>query len=478
MADIVLAAINAKWIHPSLALRLLKANLRELEDRTEILEFALRQPLDEKVLPILSASPKILGLSVYIWNHRATLELLEALAAAWEAEGRERPLIVLGGPEAAYLSADSGLAAAADWIFRGEGEHGFRDLCRSFLGGPEKSGASGKSAGFALSPHIKAIDGKFIETHPADPASADPGYRLYTGEDLARKLTYVEASRGCPFGCEFCLSSLDRSVRDFPLDGFLTEMDGLIRRGGRSFKFLDRTFNLDTDRARRVMEFFLDRLTPGMFVHFEMVPSRFPRELRELLTRFPAGSLRLEVGIQTFNPETARAIGRPSSPELELENFEFLRNNTAAIVHADLIAGLPGEDFVSFAEGFDRLWMVRPTEIQLGILKLLPGTPLARHTVPFGMVYSPEPPYEVIETAALPRKDLDRIKNFARFWELIVNRGHFEDLGSRLFPEGRRIFGDFMNLSDRLLARFGKNWGIDRAALRAALEEEAALRAP
>jgi hypothetical protein len=204
-----------------------------------------------------------------------------------------------------------------------------------------------------------------------------------------------------------------------------------------------------------------------------MVPSRFPPELRELLTHFPSGSLRLEVGIQTFNPKTATLIGRPSDPEAELETLRFLRKSTNAIVHVDLIAALPGEDLASFAEGFDRLWLALSgaqatsvVEIQLGILKCLPGTPISRHNETYGMRYAPDPPYEALETAALPAPELDRIKNFARFWEIIVNRGAFQDLGPALFPEAQPVFWRFMGLSDRLLARFGRNWGIDQRELR------------
>jgi hypothetical protein len=298
------------------------------------------------------------------------------------------------------------------------------------------------------------------------------GYRLYTAEDLGRKLSYVEASRGCPFGCEFCLgSATDRRVREFPLDRFLEEMDALIARGGRSFKFLDRTFNLDMDRAIRILEFFLERLEPGLYAHFEMLPSRFPPELREILRRFPPGSLRLELGIQTLNPGVAALIGRLSDPERELEALDFLRRETNAIVHADLIAGLPGEDLQSFARGFDRLWQARPGEIQLGILKLLPGAAISRHTGPFGMAFNPNPPYEVLETAALPGADLDRLKNFARFWELIVNRGAFSAAVDRLFPPNTPVFAPFMELSDQLLACFGRNWGLDRRDIQAALSE-------
>jgi hypothetical protein len=491
---ILLATINAKWIHPSLALRLLKANLGNLEATCEILEFALRQPPAEKAGPIAAARPRILGLSVSIWNHRATVELLRALRGGQapvpagttrrHAAGREnlpahRPVIVLGGPEVSHLDEDAEIFRYADFVIRGEGETAFRELCAAILEG-------------------RPSPGKFIQAPPVNLAVIDSGCRLYRDEDLARKLVYVEASRGCPFGCEFCLSSLDRTVREFPLEKFLADMESLVRRGARTFKFLDRSFNLNTERARRIMEFFLDKAahrradteTGRPFcVHFEMVPGRFPAKLRSLLKRFPPETLRLEIGIQTFHQKTAALIGRASDPERELETLRFLREETGAIIHADLIAGLPGEGMASFGEGFDRLWQVlsagepaglpadagRPgrAEIQLGILKRLPGAPIARHDGPCGMRYDPAPPYEVRKTAALSAGELDRIKNFARFWELIVNRGAFPDLAPALFPPGVPVWDRFMALSDRLLARFGRNWGIDRQELRTALEEQA-----
>jgi hypothetical protein len=469
-ALILLAVINAKWIHPSLALRLLKANLGEYEAQTAILEFALRQPLSEKTGPILEAAPQILGISVSIWNHTATLELLKALYESWDQD--KRPVIILGGPEVSYLPPEAELFEYADFVIRGEGEAAFRELCGLIL----KRGRKVRNAGTL--PSVQSAEGKCVKARKPDPAHLVPAYRLYTAEDLAGKLTYVEASRGCPFGCEFCLSSLDRELREFPLDEFLAEMGRLIERGGRIFKFLDRSFNINPERAGAIMEFFLDKLEHRDFtVHFEMIPSRFPPELRKTIARFPPGSLRLELGIQTFNPQTAALIGRAGDPQQELEVLCFLRRETNAIVHADLIAGLPGEDLPSFGRGFDRLWLAGPAEIQPGILKRLPGTAIARHDKTWGMIYAPDPPYEVRETSVLPCYDLERIKNFARFWELIINRarqnrtGAFAVLAERLFPEGEPVFDRFITLSDRLHSRFGRSWGIDRKELWEALAD-------
>jgi radical SAM superfamily enzyme YgiQ (UPF0313 family) len=488
LARIILAAINAKWIHPSLALRLLKANLGSLKEQCEILEFALRQPMKEKIEPIIVARPRILGLSVSIWNHLATMELLSALEKEWHVNGndenaRQRPIVVLGGPEVSWLPEEADIFRYADFVIRGEGEESFRTLCHEILREDFQKNKDKNSRTTFMNKAGTTVNLNEIVLP----------YRLYTDEDFQRKLVYVESSRGCPFGCEFCQGNL-RKVREFPLDSFLAEMESLINRGGRSFKFLDRTFNLDIDRAVKIMEFFLEKIAAGsrgdtfaskekpICVHFEMVPSLFPAALSETLRRFPPGTLRLELGIQTLNPETAALIHRPGYSRSagkraleELETLKFLRAETNAIIHADLIAGLPGEGLDSFGKGFDRLWQAlsdsgtpsdKPFEIQLGILKRLPGTPIARHNETHKMRYSPEPPYEVIETGAFPEAELLRLKNFARFWELIVNRNPFPELLPGLAPPGEPVFDRFMNLSDKLLETLGRNWGIDRMELR------------
>jgi len=466
MSAIVLATINAKWIHPSLALRLLKTNLGSFEDSCRILEFALRQPLKEKTSPIIAERPRLLGLSVSIWNHLATLELLKALEAEWNMY---RPFVVLGGPEVSWLPEDAEIFRYADYAIRGEGEESFRSLCFELLG---ESHAAGE-----------AKTGKTIFLGKGDAVvninEISSPYRLYTDEDLNKKLVYVEASRGCPFNCEFCLGSsrnrpAAQKVREFPLASFFADMEGLIKRGGRTFKFLDRTFNLDIDRAKRIMEFFLEKINDRPFcVHFEMVPSRFPDSLKEPLCRFPAGTLRLELGIQTLSPQTRALVQMSGDIDEELKTLEFLREKTNAIVHVDLIAGLPGESLASFKSGFDRLMMAGDNfEIQLGILKCLPGTPISRHNEAYKMKYSSVPPYEVIETGALSAAGLDRIKNFARFWELIVNRNSFSALIPVLLPAGKPVFDRFMDLSDKLLEHFGRNWGIDRNELKNYLSQE------
>ncbi|MCL2410990.1 MAG: cobalamin-dependent protein, partial [Treponema sp.] len=252
MKEILLTTINAKWIHPSLALRLLKANLGSLKDRCEILEFALRQPLREKTEPIIAARPRILGISVSIWNHTAVIELLKELEKTWTASQVQKPVIVLGGPEVSHLPPKAEIFNFADYVVTGEGETAFKALCENILLCGNNILRNGDFSGDTQ---------KFVVGKPVNLCDIKTAYHLYTDEDLAKKLIYAESSRGCPFNCDFCLSSIsDNKVREFPLEQFLKEMDILINRGAKTLKFLDRTFNSNIKRAIQICEFFLDKI--------------------------------------------------------------------------------------------------------------------------------------------------------------------------------------------------------------------------
>jgi len=401
MPDIVLATLNAKYIHASFGLRYLLANLADLRPRAVLEEFIINQRPLEIAEKILAHNPRIVGLGVYIWNVTLTTELVALLKKI-----NPDVLIILGGPEVSYETERQEIIRLADHTITGEGELAFTNLCREFLAGNTTA--------------QKIIPAPLPDfTHLALP------YDEYTSDDIAHRLIYVEASRGCPFSCEFCLSSLDIPVRQAPIEPFLASLELLLERGVLHFKFVDRTFNLNLVTSRRILEFFLERLRPGLFLHFEMVPDRLPPELRELIARFPAGMMQLEVGIQTFNAEVATLISRRQDYTRLEDNFRFLRSQTGVHLHADLIAGLPGETLESFATGFDRLVGLGPQEIQVGILKRLRGTPISRHDETWGMVYSPLPTYEILRNKLIDFPAMQRLRRFARYWDLIGNSGNF-----------------------------------------------------
>ena len=315
----------------------------------------------------------------------------------------------------------------------------------------------------------------FLPASPPRPPLADLAtlalpYDFYTDNDLAHRAIYVEASRGCPYECEFCLSALDETVRQFPLDRFLAAMQRLLDRGCRQFKFVDRTFNLDLKTSAAILQFFLDRYQPGLFLHFEMIPDRLPESLRVLIQKFPPASLQFEVGIQTFNEEVARRISRRQNNAKAEENLRWLRAHTGVHIHADLIVGLPGESLDSFAAGFDRLVAIEPHEIQVGILKRLRGAPIARHTAQWQMIYDPQPPYEILQNRDLDFATMQRLRRFARYWDLIANSGRFVETAPLIWKNSSP-FREFLAFSDWLYTETRSTHGIALPRLARLLEE-------
>ncbi len=450
---VVLATLNAKYIHASLGLRCLLANMDRhggdgLRAVTQLREFVIQQRPTQIVEELLALNPQVIGLGIYIWNVVETTQVLRLLKAL-----RPDIKVVLGGPEVSHEIEAQEICRLADHVITGWGDVSFPKVCRALLDGPQ--------------PLMKVIVG---EQPPLDELAFP--YDEYTDADIAKRLLYVEASRGCPFKCEFCLSALDKTAWAFELDAFMAEMDALYQRGARNFKFVDRTFNLKVEHSVRILQFFLDRLqmaneaageAPNLFVHFEVVPDSLPDRLKELIVQFPAGSLQFEVGIQSFNPEVQQRISRKQDNLKTADNLRWLVSQSQAHVHADLIFGLPGETLESFAAGFDRLYALAPHEIQFGILKRLRGTPIARHTQDFAMVYDPQTPYTILQNSTIDFATLQRIQRFARYWDMIANSGRFLRARSLLLDRLEGVdaspvsaFSAFLNFSDWLWKSTGK----------------------
>jgi hypothetical protein len=425
VADIVLATFDAKWIHAAFGLRCLRANLGELRERSAILEFDLQTRAIDAAEAILALGPRIVGLGVYVWNATLSLQLARLLKQL-----RPELLLVLGGPELSYETEAQEIAQLADHVVRGEADLVFAELCRAHLhGGAEMP--------------------RILDAPPPRMEQLAWPYAEYDARDLEHRVVYVEASRGCPFTCEFCLSALEIPVRAAPLEGFLDEMQRLLDRGLKHFKFVDRTFNLGQRTPVAILRFFRERWSEGLVLHFELVPDRLPEALKAEIAAFPPGALHFEVGVQSLDPATNQRIARRQDDALLEANLRWLRAQSGAHVHADLIAGLPDEDLASFARGFDRLRALQPHEIQVGILKRLRGTPLAQREREHGLVFSTEPPYEVLRTRALGFEQLQALKRFARFWDLVANQGRFEETLPLLLT-GESAFASFSALSEWL----------------------------
>jgi radical SAM superfamily enzyme YgiQ (UPF0313 family) len=453
MADIVLSTLNARFKHTSLGLRYLLANLGPLREQAQILEFVLGTKTEVLVETLLAAHPKIIGLGVYIWN----IEEMTKLAGMLKAVAPEVK-IVLGGPEVSFETEAQAIVQWADHVITGQGDLSFTQLAQALLHGPR--------------PLMKIIPG--LEP---DLDSLVMPYKEYTDADLAQRLLYVEASRGCPFKCEFCLSSLDKTATPFPLDAFLLELENLHARGARLFKFVDRTFNLNIKTSQKILEFFLAKIAANpddlVFAHFELVPDHLPAALKDTIQRFPEGTLQFEIGIQTWNPQVQANISRKQKNDKAIENILWLVEHSHAHLHVDLIIGLPGEDMVSFGKGFDLLASLNPHEIQVGVLKRLRGTPIIRHTTDFDIRYNPAPPYNILSNRDIDFAQMQRLNRFARYWDLIGNSGRYTRSLPHLLKgaDGRTAFERFLAFSDWLYSSTGATHQISSERLFDAVHE-------
>ncbi|MDL1859830.1 DUF4080 domain-containing protein [Betaproteobacteria bacterium PRO7] len=458
MSSIVLATLNTRYAHASLGLRYLRANLGALRSRSTIFEFVVDRRPEEIVEQLLAAldgeAPRIVGFGVYIWNVEATTRVVALLKTV-----APEVVVVVGGPEVSHEVDAQRICRLADYVVTGWGDVTFPKLAQAILAGPR--------------PLTKVQPGE----QPPLAAIALP-YGEFGDEDLRRRYVYVEASRGCPFKCEFCLSALDKTAWPFPLEPLLAELARLYERGARHFKFVDRTFNLKADTGRAILELFLARIDAHPddppFLHFELIPDHLPERLREPIARFPAGTLQFEIGIQTFNEEVQKLISRRQDNAAAEANLRWLRAHTNVHLHVDLIAGLPGEDLESFARGFDRLVRLAPHEIQLGILKRLRGAPIARHTEAYGLRFNPEPPYNVLATDRIDFATMQRVARCARYWDLVANSGRFARTLALLLAPDRpdaSPFARFLALSDWLYASIGKTHAIANERLYELLHE-------
>ena len=439
MKNIILTTLNARYSHTSLGLRYLIANLKELKPQAEILEFVINSSVQTIAEQILEKKPKIIGIGVYIWNAFDIGELVKTIKKV-----SPETIVVLGGPEVSYTPLRVNFDMA-DYIVCGEGEDTFYTLCKEILDGT-------------------CTQARVINSPKVDFSTIALPYDDYTDFDIANRHIYVENARGCPFECEFCLSSIETKMRYLSIEIFLEEIEKLWNRGARNFKFIDRTFNIKISYAKAILNYFLAK-EEDYFLHFEVIPDNFPEELRELIKQFKAGSLQLEVGIQTLNLDVAKEIRRNLKIDKIKENLRFLSQETHAHMHIDLIIGLPSETIESFGKNLNLLYTLSTGEIQVGILKKLSGTTLDRHDKVYGMVYNDSPPYDILKNDLIDFSLMQDMKRFARFWDIVYNSGNFQKTTELLFSDGK-VFENFFDFSKWLYKRSESTYKIslDRIA--------------
>lgn len=432
-SEIILTTLNGRYSHTSLALRYLYANMQELQEKCQILEYVINERMQDIADHILAYNPKIVAIGVYIWNASDVGELVHIIKKV-----SPKTIVILGGPEVSYepfrVNYDS-----ADYIIQGEGEEQFYSLCKSLI-------------------DEKQISQRIFPPKYVDLQKLQLPYEYYTQNDIEHRHIYVEASRGCPYSCEFCLSSIDKKVRDFDLEKLLESFETLWEKGARDFKFIDRTFNLNIKTASQILDFFLQKENEYT-AHFEVIPDNFPLPLREKIAQFKPASLQLEVGIQTLKKDIAKNIKRNLNIEKIKDNIAFLENDTYAHIHLDLIIGLPGESLESFGENLDYLCSLSRSEVQVGVLKKLSGTTLNRHDEVYGMVYSDIPPYDILSNDLIPFSRMQHMKRFARYWDLVYNSGNFMK-SFALMVDSRSVYKVFDALTIFIYENTYSTWQI------------------
>lgn len=419
----LLTAINAKYIHSNPAIYSLRAYAgEELRQSIELAEYTINQPVQGILADIYCRKPDVIGFSCYIWNWRIVQELLEELPKVMPDTQ-----IWLGGPEVSY-DADKLLEKfpCVKGIMVGEGETVFRELMAYYVC---LGVAQVPTSSITAPAHLEDVPGLCLRsgyTRPQAPADLSAIPFLY--EDLTpftNRIIYYETSRGCPFRCSYCLSSIDKTVRFRDINTVKKELRFFLDHQVKQVKFVDRTFNCKREHAMEIWQYIYEHDNGVTNFHFEISADILREEEIVLLNQLRPGLAQLEIGVQTVNPETLRAICRNMDIDRLEANVAAIRRGRNVHLHLDLIAGLPYEDYGSFGHSFDRVYRMKPEQLQLGFLKVLKGSLMHKMAEEYGIYYLDNPPYEVLYTRWLSYEDVLRLKGIEEMVELYYNSSQF-----------------------------------------------------
>lgn len=428
----LLVGINAKYIHLNPAIHSLKYSVPEpLRSSVEIAEYTINHVYEQILMDIFCKKPDMIGISCYIWNMSVAKRLCKDLAKVIP----EVP-VWLGGPEAAYAGDELFDELPITGVMLGEGEVVFPKLLAAWKEGTdieEVPGLRFRSPLRCVSSKCELSGGETLPVSSvittAEPPFADMDELpfLYDKEiDFDHRIIYYESSRGCPYRCSYCLSAIEKTMRYRSLDLVLSELQWFLDRQVPQVKFLDRTFNSNRERTLAIWQYIADHDNGVTNFHFEVTADRMSEEEIALLRRMRPGLVQLEIGVQSTNPETLEAINRRTDMNRLKQVTEAIRQGENVHQHLDLIAGLPFEDIGSFANSFNEVYRMHPSQLQLGFLKVLKGSPIASLVREFGLVYRDEPPYEVLKTNWLTYADIVRLKGIEEMVEIYYNSHQFE----------------------------------------------------
>jgi anaerobic magnesium-protoporphyrin IX monomethyl ester cyclase len=435
---IVLATLNAKYIHASLALRYLKAFSQPEFPNIEIVEFTIKDVPLQMVSELYQRQPDVVAFSVYIWNVEETIPVIQTLKKVLP-----NVRIVLGGPEVSYDTVEwMQRIPEVDFIVQGEGEATFHHLLQEIRGEERFNEVNGIAY---------RSEGKVIINPPRAKLALNQIPSPYQDEEdirgLRNRIVYFETSRGCPFSCQFCLSSIESGVRYFDLDRVKSELKKLIDAGIRTIKFVDRTFNLNRKYALELFQFLIDHRGETVF-QFEITGDILPPDIVEFLAKnAPKGLFRFEIGVQSTNDVTNTLVKRRQNFEKLSRTVLSIKQSGKIVQHLDLIAGLPEEDYASFKKTFNDVFAFEPEELQLGFLKMLRGTGLRERAKQHEYVYMDRAPYEILRNNVLSFDDVLRIKQvedvLEKYWNSGKLRRTVQYLVRHVFPSPFDFFQSF-----------------------------------
>ena len=463
---ILLAAVNAKYIHSNLAVYSLKAYAED--PAVEIGEYTINQQKDDILMDIYKRKPDILCLSCYIWN----LDYIEEIVLEI---GKLRPdmPIWLGGPEVSYDAQDVlRRLPCVKGVMKGEGEKTFKEICRIYrnefekrenvCGYQDKNVDNSWKKSESVDNQLKGVDGitfreekeKIIDNpwRPIMDLSEVPFVYDHM-EDFEHKIIYYETSRGCPFSCSYCLSSVDKRLRFRDIELVKKELQFFLDHKVPQVKFVDRTFNCKHDHSIAIWKYIMEHDNGITNFHFEIAADILNEEELELLEQMRPGLVQLEIGVQSTNPKTIKEIHRVMDFEKVSRIVRRIQERGNVHEHLDLIAGLPYEDVESFAHSFDDVYALKPEQLQLGFLKVLKGSFMQEHQEEYGIVHKAHPPYEVLYTKWISYEDVLRLKGIEEMVEVYYNSRQFTNTMEELEKEYDSAF----TMYDRLASYYEDN---------------------
>ncbi len=463
--NVLLTAINAKYIHSNLAVYSLKANAGPYAGRVEIAEYTINHRREEILQGIYDHSPAVVGFSCYIWNIGYVLDVAADLRSILPDT-----VIVLGGPEVSYdAPAVLQRNPFVDIVMVGEGEETFREFLECFFdrgGGIEqyrqipglclRKAKCGESAA------------KVFFTEPRQVLPMDQLVFPYTDvKGLENRILYYETMRGCPFSCSYCLSSVEKGVRQRSLPLVFEELQFFLTNRVKQVKFVDRTFNCHHEHAYRIWQYIGEHDNGTTNFHFEIGGDLLREEDIQLFRTFRPGLVQFEIGVQSTNPDTIRAIRRQMDLKKLEDNLSKVRKNHNIHQHLDLIAGLPHEDLASFCQSFRDVYAMEPDQLQLGFLKILKGSYMQEMAGEYGIRYGNRPPYEVLSTRWMSYDDIRILKRVEEMVEIYYNSFQFQATMKLL----ELCHSDAFTMFERLADYYEREGGFDRKHSRIARYE-------